>query len=124
MEISSNLVDLSFLVKFTKGDKNKIKYFIEMYLRTASNLFNEMGETIDGMSNDELYSRAHSLKPQCAYVGIIGLKELLVEIENAAKENLDRNAINELVHKAIELNNNGMAELEKQLESVKVAQHN
>ncbi len=121
MESSSKIVDLSFLIKFTKGDNSKIKYFIEMYLRTASSLFNEMEEAVDKMSNNELYSRAHSLKPQCTYVGIIGLKEILVEIENAAKENMDRNAIKELVLKAVELNKKGMAELEKQLEAVKVA---
>lgn len=121
MDFENNIVDLSFLTKFTKGDKNKIKYFIEMYLRTAPQLFNEMGDSFESMSNDELYSRAHSLKPQCAYVGIIGLKEMLVEIENATKQNLDRNSTQELVHKAIDLNNRGMAELSAQLESQKVA---
>lgn len=121
MEFESNIVDLSFLIKFTKGDQNKIKYFIEMYLRTARQLFGEMGDSFETMSNDELYSRAHSLKPQCAYVGIVGLKELLVEIEIATKENADRNSIQELVLKAIDLNNRGMEELSAQFEIEKVA---
>lgn len=121
MDFESNIVDLSFLIKFTKGDNNKIKYFIEMYLRTAPKLFGEMGDSFETMSNDELYSRAHSLKPQCAYVGIIGLKEMLIEIENATKENLDRKSIQELVLKAIDMNNGGMTELSALLESEQVA---
>jgi len=121
MDFESNIVDLSFLTKFTKGDQNKIKYFVEMYLRTARQLFGEMSDLYETMSNDELYSRAHSLKPQCAYVGIIGLKELLIEIEIATKENANRDSIHELVLKAIELNNKGMEELSAQFEIIKVA---
>lgn len=121
MESESKIVDLSFLTKFTKGDSNKIKYFIEMYLRTAPKLFGEMGEGFDTMTYEELYSRAHSLKPQCAYVGIVGLKEMLVEIEEATKNNQDRVNLQEKVKKAIELNNNGMHELKALLESEKVA---
>ena len=121
MESGNSIVDLSFLTKFTKGDNNKIKYFIEIYLRTAPKLFGEMAGTFDSMSNDELYSRAHSLKPQCAYVGIIGLKEMLVEIENATRANLERDSMQELVKRAIELNNRGMSELNTYLEAEKVA---
>jgi len=120
MESESKIVDLSFLSKFTKGDSNKIRYFIEMYLRTAPKLFGEMDEGFDTMTYDELYSRAHSLKPQCAYVGIVGLKEKLVEIEEATKKNQDRESLQELVEKAIELNNNGMDDLKAYLESEKV----
>lgn len=121
MESESNIIDLSFLTKFTKGDSKKMKYFIEMYLRTAPKLFGEMGNEIDIMTNDELYSRAHSLKPQCAYVGIIGLKEALVEIEEATRENPGTDNLQQLVQNAIELNNKGMSELNRMLESEKVA---
>lgn len=121
MESGNSIIDLSFLTKFTKGDNNKIKYFIEMYLRTAPKLFGEMNDAFDTMSNEELYSRAHSLKPQCAYVGIVGLKEMLVEIEEATIVNLERKSLQELVNKAIELNNNGMSELNNYLETETVA---
>jgi len=121
MDFESNIVDLSFLSKFTKGDSTKIRYFIEMYLRTAPQLFGEMDNGVKAMSNDEIYSRAHSLKPQCSYVGIVGLKELLIEIENATKENREFNSIQELVQKAIDLNNKGMIELETYLKAEEVA---
>lgn len=120
METGNNIVDLSFIIKFTKGDSDKIKYFIEMYIRTTAQLFGEMEDKFDEMSNDELFSRAHSLKPQSAYVGIIGLQETLIEIENATRENKDRGAIKELVQKAIELNNRGITELGTLIESAKV----
>lgn len=121
MEPGNKIVDLSFLNKFTKGDSKKIKYFIEMHLKTAPKLFGEMEEKIDSIDYDELYSRAHSLKPQCSYVGIIGLKEKLVEIEDAVKDNKDRVSVKELVQKAIDLNKQGMAELGAFLEAEKVA---
>ena len=121
MNLESNIVDLSFLSKFTKGDKNKMRYFIEMYLRTAPPLFGEMEDQFAIWNNNEIYARAHSLKPQCAYVGIIGLKELLVEIENAAKENLDKGILQGLIQKAIELNNRGMVELNTYLKAEEVA---
>jgi HPt (histidine-containing phosphotransfer) domain-containing protein len=121
MNSENKLVDLSFLSKFTKGDSSKMKYFIEMYLRTAPPLFGEMEERFDDMNNDEIYARAHSLKPQCAYVGIIGLKELLVEIENATKNDLDKSILRGLVQKAIDLNNRGMVELSSYLKAEEVA---
>ncbi len=121
MESENQIVDLSFLTKFTKGDSTKIKYFIEMYLRTAPKLFGEMGDQFDTMTNDELYSRAHSLKPQCAYVGIIGLKEMLVEIEEATRSNLNRNNLHVLINNAIDLNNKGMDELGAFIEKEEIA---
>lgn len=98
-----------------------MRYFIEMYLRTAPPLFGEMEDQFDNLNNDEIYARAHSLKPQCAYVGINGLKQLLVEIENAAKENQDKATLLGLVQKAIELNNSGMDELKTYLKTEEVA---
>ena len=120
MESGNNIVDLSFIIKFTQGDSDKIKYFIEMYIKTATQLFGEMEDKFDMMSNDELFSRAHSLKPQSVYVGIVGLQETLIEIENATRENKERGTIKELVQKAIELNIRGMTELGTLIESAKV----
>jgi hypothetical protein len=116
MDQNHNIIDLTFLRGFAQGDVNKMKYFIEMHLRTSPALFDQMLDNFDKLSNDELYSGAHSLKPQCDYVGIIGLKDLLVEIEKAAKQNQDREVIKKLIEKAHDLNRKGMIELKKWIE--------
>jgi len=116
MDQNQSIIDLTFLRGFAQGDMNKMKYFIEMHLRTSPALFDQMLHDFDKLGNDELYSRAHSLKPQCDYVGIIGLKDLLVEIEKAAKQNQDRELTKKLIEKAHDLNSKGMLELKEWIE--------
>lgn len=111
MEPDTNIIDLTFLKKLTDGKPDKMKYFIGIHLKTSPGLFDQLITTFDDLSYEEIFSRAHSLKPQCDYVGIIGLKEKLIEIENASRSKLNRSDLFNLVQKAVEINNNGMAEL-------------
>jgi HPt (histidine-containing phosphotransfer) domain-containing protein len=120
MEPEKSNPDLSFLKKFTEGDKDKMKFYIELYLKTAPRLFRGMEDAFDSMNYDDLYSKAHSLKPQAFYVGLVGLSECLGEIETAAKEYRERDILKELVKKANDYNKRGTAELEAYLESAKV----
>ncbi|MEZ5083830.1 MAG: Hpt domain-containing protein [Bacteroidales bacterium] len=111
MEPDTNLIDLSFLKKLTDGKPEKMKYYISMHLKTSPGLFDQLVSSFDDLSYEEIFSRAHSLKPQCDYVGIIGLKEQLIEIENASRKKLNRGDLFHLVQKAVDINNKGMAEL-------------
>lgn len=79
------MVDLSFLEKFTKGNIPKMKKYISMYLNMAPHTFERMRQNIEGKSWKELAVNAHSLKPQAEYMGIVALKEIMVEIENKVK---------------------------------------
>lgn len=116
MEADKNIVDLTFLKKITLGNTDKMKYYIEMHLETSPGLFSQMYDSFETLNYDEIFSKAHSLKPQCDYIGIVGLKEMLTEIENAAREKRNTEDIFELVQRAIELNNNGMTELKRFLD--------
>jgi hypothetical protein len=69
-------------------------------------------------SFDELYIKAHSLKPQTAYVGLTGLNETLANVENAARNHLDWSVIQELLEKADDFNNRGTTELESILKEL------
>lgn len=75
-------------------------------------MFGELEKSMDTISNEDLYARIHSLKPQTRYVGIIGLTELLVEIEMAIKNKSNREVIRQKLEAAINLNKLGMQELE------------
>lgn len=116
MELDKNIIDLSFLIKLTHADKEKMKFFIGMHLKTSSGLFGKLMDSYENYSYEEIYSGAHSLKPQCDYMGIVGLKDKLVEIENASRREQKKEAIYALILEAVELNNKGIEELKKFLD--------
>ena len=80
------MVDLSFLEKFTKGDTNKMKRYIKLYLDVAPQTFVQMQQNLDSSDWEQLRIHAHSLKPQTDFVGVSELKGLLIEIEDAFKD--------------------------------------
>ena len=80
------MVDLSFLEKFTKGDKKKMNRYIGMYLNIAPGTFDKMNQNIVEQDWEQLRINAHSLKPQADYMGIPRLKQILIQIENNAPE--------------------------------------
>jgi HPt (histidine-containing phosphotransfer) domain-containing protein len=80
------MADLSFLEKFSKGDAQKMKKYISMYLNTAPDSFKKMQQNIKDKSWSDLAINAHSLKPQAEFMGIPSLKEVLIEIENNVKK--------------------------------------
>jgi len=103
MDQSSVLFNLSFLENFTKRDMKKVKLYISTYLRTSQRIFTDMEVACSQQDWESVYLRAHSVKPQVQYMGITALFELIVEIENNAKENPIADKIESLVPKAMEL---------------------
>ena len=79
------MIDLSFLIKFTKGDTRKMRRYINMYLNMAPGIFKTMEQNIVSQDWEQLRINAHSLKPQVDYMGISKLKVVLEEIENAVQ---------------------------------------
>jgi HPt (histidine-containing phosphotransfer) domain-containing protein len=93
------MVDLSFLENFTKGDTQKMKRYINIYLSIAPEAFSQMKQHVLNKEWEQLRVKAHSLKPQADYMGIPSLKAVLVEIEqNVQRGRLTR--LSELYKKA------------------------
>jgi hypothetical protein len=111
MESEKKRVDLTFLRNFTDHNEEKVKYYIGVYLKTATQLFGDLEQTIDTISDEDLYARVHSLKPQTRYVGIEGLFDLLEEIEMGIKKKDPESLTRQRLLDAIRLNNLGMEEL-------------
>jgi len=111
------MVDLSFLKKFTKGNTEKIKRYISMYLTMAPEAFARMRENIDDKSWQELAVNAHSLKPQADFMGIADLKEVLVAIENKVKSN-QVDALENLFKKANSIFHESRATLQELVDSI------
>ncbi len=80
------MVDLRFLGKFTKGDSKKMKRYISLYIDVAPKTFEEMQRNLENEDWEQLRINAHSLKPQSDFMGISALKNTLVKIEEAVKE--------------------------------------
>lgn len=81
------MVDLSFLKKFTKDDPKKMRRYITLYLDVAPKTFEEMQRNLIDKDWEQLRINAHSLKPQADFMGIASLKDELIKIEEAVKDN-------------------------------------
>jgi len=106
------MIDLTFLKKFTKGDSEKMKRYISLYLEVASQTFEEMKRNFDDKDWEQLRINAHSLKPQADFMGIPTLKNELIEIEEAVKVNKVSN-ISEHFDLAIDISNDSVDSLKK-----------
>lgn len=117
MEPQTKVVDLSFLEGFTKGNTEKMVFYIKMYLDTASKLFDELLNHALENNWEEVYLKAHNLKAQVQYVGVTGMKEMLEEVELIAKQKEDKSSLSELVFNAVKLNNHATTELKNYIAS-------
>lgn len=111
MKPQTGIVDLSFLESFTKGNTEKVIFYIQMYLDTAPKLFDELLNHALEKKWEELYLKAHNLKAQVQYVGVVGLKEMLEEVEHIAKESIDKSSLTELAFNSVKLNDLAITEL-------------
>ena len=81
------MIDLTFLKQFTKDDPKKMKRYITLYLDVAPKTFDEMQRNLEIKDWEQLRINAHSLKPQTDFMGANSLKEELIKIEEAVKNN-------------------------------------
>jgi chemotaxis protein histidine kinase CheA len=112
---TGSLVNLNFLENFTRGDIEKRNQYISMYLKTAPQLFSDLKVLCDNEQWDELYVKAHSLKPQVLYMGISSLSELLIKIEEMTKQKGNKNELRTIVQQAFDFNVKAMNELNQLL---------
>ena len=106
------MIDLTFLKEFTKGNPEKMKRYISLYVDVAPKTFEEMKKNLYDNNWEQLLINAHSLKPQADLMGISTLKNELVKIEEAVKENKLSN-INEYFDLAMDLSINSINSLKK-----------
>jgi hypothetical protein len=113
MNSSDKTTSLDFLFDFTKGDKEKIKRYITMYLSTTPQVIDEMEKFLTEINLENVRLKAHSIKPQVQYMGIAGLSALLLEIESVVAQKGDINQLAILVSSAKTMNEKAMLELKQ-----------
>lgn len=87
------LTDLTFLTSFTKGDKDKMAKYINMFLQAAPGIITGMETHMANNDWAQLRTAAHSLKPQAGYMGFKQGEALLKTIEQCAGEQTDLDKI-------------------------------
>lgn len=118
MNSSAKITNLNFLVEFTKGNEEKIKRYIQMYLDTTSQVIAEMEEYLSGGNIESVALKAHSIKPQAQYMGAVRLSEALRQIEETCRNLGDTSQLAELIDKAKKLNERASLELSQFLQEM------
>lgn len=80
------MVDLTYLTKFAKNNPQKMRRYISLYLEAAPSAFEAMNRHLNDGDWEQLRIQAHSLKPLTDLMGINGLKDGLIKIEDAVKK--------------------------------------
>ena len=118
MNTQTNLVNLSFLRDFAKGDTQKIRKYISMYLKTTPEVVNQLNEMIRDKDTDGIKRAAHSLKSQTKYMGADELSAIMREIEYISSDHANMDRIGELAKQAMNINrlvNESLNEILEQL---------
>ncbi|MBK7109984.1 MAG: Hpt domain-containing protein [Bacteroidetes bacterium] len=84
--MSEQVINLSFLESFTRGDTTKMKKYIAMFISGAPDAIQQMRMLHNDSNWNQLRTVAHSLKPQLSYMGIDSVKETVLRIEEYAAE--------------------------------------
>jgi HPt (histidine-containing phosphotransfer) domain-containing protein len=104
MSTNQKLTDLSYLEKFTNGDKEKIKKYISMYLKNTPDVIRNFQKELDDHNLENLRLKAHSIKPQATYFGIEKLQEVLFKIESIILNSSNLDELQTLILSANQLN--------------------
>ena len=100
MSSKQRYTDLAYLEQFTKGDTDRLKKYLRMYLSSAPAVIEELYHELERENFENLRLKAHSIKPQAQYLGIDSLKDVLIEIEHIVKNGGDYSKLRPLVDSA------------------------
>jgi HPt (histidine-containing phosphotransfer) domain-containing protein len=91
------IIHIDFLQSFTNNDSSKMVKYIHMFLETAPGILYTMKMQWSDGDFSNLRTTAHSLKPLLGYMGISGLKEQIIRIEEYAGEGKKPEVIGQLI---------------------------
>ena len=104
MSTQTNQVNLDFLHDFAKGDLEKIKKYISMYLKTAPQIIAQLQELLDIDDLDTLKRSAHSVKSQAKYMGANELSDIMQKIELKSTTSANHDLLQGLISQANNIN--------------------
>ena len=110
------IVDLSYLKTVSGGDENFMREMIEIFLSQAPTSITGMKSSLENKDWEGLAYTAHKIKPSITFMGIEAMKEVILKIEELAKEERDLDQIPILLEKFSKQCDLAYNQLEKTLE--------
>lgn len=80
-----SVIDLGYLDRFCKGDRDRMEKYIRMYIDGSPHLFADLALKAAAGDADGLALAAHGLRPQVNYMGAHQVFEMLTTIEEKAR---------------------------------------
>jgi len=108
------IVDLSFLEKFTKGNKTKLNKYIDLFLQTAPKQLSALQQHLAEKNWKAVRSNAHTLKSQLRYMGIHSLSLTINAVEQSAAKEVALDQIPAWVQEIREVCEQAFVELRKE----------
>jgi HPt (histidine-containing phosphotransfer) domain-containing protein len=118
MNYTAKTTNLEFLKNFTKGDKDKIKRYIGMYLSTTPQVILDMEKFLEENDFESVRLKAHSIKPQVQYMGIAELSALLLQIESIIDQKQEISQLPALITSVKTINDKATIELKQFLDEL------
>lgn len=118
MKTEQRLINLDYLEKFTKGDNEKIRKYISMYLKNTPEVIRDFQNEYNKQNYENLRLKAHSIKPQAKYFGIATLENILIEIETIILNGDNPDKLQSLISTANQLNDKIATELVQHVDSL------
>lgn len=110
----NGLVNLSFLKNFTENDKGQMQYFIQKFIDTIPNTVQQLDEAIAEENFEKIRKKAHNIKPQLEFVGILAAARKVEEVENFARERQNLEAIKNIFEEIKKLIDESVLYFEKE----------
>jgi HPt (histidine-containing phosphotransfer) domain-containing protein len=83
--MSMQHIDLSNLEHLFKGNQSRMDEWMRLYMQEAPAYFKQLSESLATGEAETLAAAAHDLRPQAHYLGSARMLELLVAIEDHAR---------------------------------------
>lgn len=116
---NKEVTDLSYLRELAMGDESIVIETTETFLDDAPKALARITEASAADDCDVLYQQAHKIKPSLQYMGMDKARDLIIEIEEKAKDGKISDNLEEEVAEFVQLCEQALTELSDKVEALK-----
>ena len=113
------ITNLSYLEELGMGDDELLIDMVEMFLKNTPESIEKLRKYHSNEDWKKLAAEAHKLKPNLSYVGLDGAREIIIGVEDSAKNQPEPDKIAEMIDEVDAICNEAYEELQVRLEELK-----
>ena len=98
---SDEITNLAYLKNFCERDKDRIKKYIDMFIKSAPQVVEKINLAINDNDFEDVANHVHGFKTKCMMMGMAETKDLANSIEILCREQSDEEIIKDKVIKLI-----------------------